>query len=83
MRNTVLVSRGTWISKTNSTISRRLANSDTVYDNEPGGTRSMNLSTRYSCRLHLYKRTDRPCFEAADHHHLIVEGRVLEPTSSY
>ena len=55
-----------------------------VYDNEPGDALLiMNLSTLDTPAAFISQANGQAMLEAADHHLTIVEGKVLEPTSSY
>ena len=55
-----------------------------VYDNEPGDALLiMNLSTLDTPAAFISQADGQAMLEAADHHLTIVEGKVLEPTSSY
>ena len=55
-----------------------------VYDNEPGDALLiMNLSTLDVPAAFISQASAQAMVEAADHHLTLVEGKVLEPTSSY
>ena len=55
-----------------------------VYDNEPGDALLiMNLSTLDVPAAFISQASAQAMLAAADHHLTLVEGKVLEPTSSY
>ena len=55
-----------------------------VYDNEPGDSLIiMNLSTLDLPAAFISQANGQAMLAAADHHLSLVEGKVLEPTSSY
>ena len=81
----VLVSRGTLDFQDKfDNIAPLKSTAILVYDNEPGDALLiMNLSTLDTPAAFISQANGQAMLEAADHHLTIVEGKVLEPTSSY